>query len=101
LATPTEHAKREYAVYLRGPVPSNAFAFSLVDAYRAGVQHLGRLAAIPEPADSMESDFGILVGGGFTVEIADEEGTADWFLLFESGDRILLENGSGVLTLEY
>lgn len=101
MATPTEHGKRDYQVYLRGPVPTTIFAFSLVDAYRSGVQHLGQLSAIPAPVDSMENDFGILVGGGFTVEIADEEGTTDWFLLYENGDRILLENSSGVLTLEY
>jgi hypothetical protein len=100
VATPLEHAKRAYAVFLRGPVPSYAFGFSLVDTFRAGLQHLGLMNVVPEPSDSMESDFGILVGGGFTVEITDEDGTADWFLLYENGNRILLEDGSGVLTLE-
>lgn len=102
MTTPVEHAKREYQVCLRGPVGLNTVAFSLSDVYRAGVQHLGLMTIPPAPADNLENDFGILVGGGFTVEIADEDGTADWYLLMENGvDRILMEDGSGVLIMEY
>jgi hypothetical protein len=100
VATPVEHVKREYAVYLRGPAPSYPFAFALVDAYRAGIQHAGLITVIPAPSDSEENDFGILVGGGFTVELTDEASNIDWYLLHEDGSRILLEDSSGVLLLE-
>lgn len=109
MAAPTEHASRAYAAFLRGPVGSNRFAFALVDAYRNGVQHLGLMTAIPAPADSFESDFGILVSGGFTVEIADEPGVGgidglglDWFLLLEDGGYALLEGAAAdKIILEY
>jgi hypothetical protein len=100
LASPLEHLSRTYAVYLRGPAPANSIAFATKDDIRAGVQHLGRLTVMPAPSDNMESDFGILVGGSFTVEIADEDSAVDWYLLYENGDRILLEDASGLLTLE-
>lgn len=102
MPTPVENVKRDYAVYLRGPVGFNTFGFSLVDAYRAGVQHLGLMSVIPAPVDNEQDDFGILVGGGFTAEIADEDGTADWYLLMEDGfSHLLMEDGSGSLIMEY
>ena len=108
MATPTEHASRAYAVYLRGPVATNLFGFATKDDYRAGVQHLGLMTVIPAPVDSPPNDFGILVGTGFTVEIADEGETGgidglgtDWYILQETGDHILLEDGTGALIEDY
>lgn len=104
MATPTEHGKREYEAFLRGPVGLNTFAFGTIDAYRNGVQHQGLLAVVPEPADNPLDDFGIQEGGGFTVVISDEidgAGELDWFLLQENGDRIILEDDSGQIILEH
>jgi hypothetical protein len=101
MPTPVENVKRDYAVYLRGPVGYNTFGFALTDSYRSGVHHLGLMSAIPAAVDNMADDFGIMVGGGFMVEIADEDGTADWYLLQENdAGRILMEDGSGYLIME-
>lgn len=100
MATPIEHAWREYAAFLRGPVGLNTFGFGTVDAYRAGVQHVGLLQVFPEPSDSSVDDFGIQRGGGFTVEIADEPDDADWFWLWDDGSRILWDDGERII-LEY
>lgn len=92
MATPTEHAKRAYLAFLRGPVGTSTFCFGTVDEYRGGFQHHGQIAAFPEPADNPLSDFGIQEGGGFTVEISDEiegDGVLDWFLLQPDGSRVL------------
>lgn len=97
MAAPTEHASREYQAFLRGP--SGCCAVGTVDAYRSSVWHWGRLAVIPEPADNELSDFGFQVGGGFTVEIADEPDGLDWpiydeayeFLLDEAGEALISE----------
>ncbi len=99
MATPTEHAKREYEVFLRGPADVNTFAFGTVDAYRSSVQHLGLLSIIPEPVDNPLNDFGIQEGGGFTVEIVDDAATS-WYWLWPDGTRITLEDGSGSWILE-
>jgi hypothetical protein len=50
---------------------------------------------VPSPDDSALNDFGLVMPGGFTVEIADEATDADWYILLEDGSRILLEDGSG------
>lgn len=101
MPAPPEHADRNYNVLLRGPIGSFTFGFAIHETYRAGVQHAGLLADFPEPQDNASDDFGIQEGGGFTVEIADEMGSADWFVLQENGSRILLEDGSGALIMEY
>lgn len=101
MATPTEHAWREYLAFLRAPVPSAMFRFGTVDEYRGGLQHIGQIATIPAPDDSALNDFGMLQSGGFTVEIADEPANDDWYLLLEDGSRIVLEDGSGDLIMEY
>lgn len=95
MASPTEHVRREYLAFLRGPVGTNTFAFGSADEYRGGVQHHGQMTAPPEPAESHANDFGFQEMGEFTIEIADEvydEGVGDWFLLMESGERLLQEN---------
>jgi hypothetical protein len=97
MAIPTEHAKRDYLAFLRGPVGTNSFAFGSVAEYRGGVQHHGLVAKFPEPGDNPMSDFGIQAGGGFTVEISDEiegDGLLDWFLLQEDETYLLLEDNT-------
>jgi hypothetical protein len=94
---PTEHLRRDYEAFLRGPVATKTFAFGTVDAYRSGVQHHGLLAIFPEPSDGNDDDFGIVAPGGFTVEIADE-GDQDWFLLWEDGTYILWEDMTRIIT---
>ncbi len=98
MPTPTD--RRDYEVFLRGPVGLNTFAYGTVDAYRAGVQHQGRLAFFPEPADDGLDDFGILLSGGFIVEIVDEEGEPDWPILDEAGDPIN-DEALGIIYEEY
>lgn len=91
---------RDYEAFLRGPVNTNTFAYGTVDAFRAGVQHHGRMTVFPEPSDGGDDDeFGIVAAGGFNVEIADE-GDADWFLLWEDGSYILWEDQTRI-TSEY
>jgi hypothetical protein len=97
MAAPDPEAKRGYAAFLRGPVGLNTFAFGTVSAYRSGVQHEARLAVFPEPVDAELDDFGILAPGGFTVEIADEEGLSEWPILDELGEIVLDEAGSYVV----
>lgn len=95
MASPTDHTRREYLAFLRGPVGSTTFAFGSADEYRGGVQHLGQIASLPEPNESYAGDFGIQELGEFEVEIADEVyegGVADWFLLLETGERLLQED---------
>jgi hypothetical protein len=101
MPTPTEHAWRETWAFLRGPVGVDTFAFGTVDAYRNGVQHAPLLQEFPEPSDNSTDAFGIQAGGGFTVEIADELVDNDWYLLQEDFSRIVLEDGSGALIMEY
>lgn len=100
MAIPTEHAWREYAVFLRGPTGLNTFAFGTRDAYRSSVQHKGLISVFPEPGDNPADDFGITTGGGFTVEIADE-GDEDWYLLLPDGSPLLLADDSGFIILGY
>lgn len=100
MAFPTDHAWREYQAFLRGPVGFNSFAFGTVDAFRAGVQHLGLIITFPEPTENTSDDFGIQQSGGFTVEIADESDDSDWYILQEDLSRILLEDLSGALIQE-
>lgn len=99
MPTPTE--PRGYQVFLRGPVGLNTHAFGTEAAYRGGVRHQPLIAEFPEPSDNQPDDFGIQGGGGFTVEIADEVGDLDWFLLLEDLSWLLLEDGSGRIILEY
>jgi hypothetical protein len=100
MAIPTEHLSRAVQAFLRGPVGLNTFGFGTVDAYRGGVQHMGLMAEFPAPQDNPLNDFGIQTGGGFTVELMDEPGTADWFLTLEDGYCLLAEDGSR-LVMEY
>lgn len=89
-----EHNRREYEVYLRGPVGLNTFGFCTTNtsnAYRAGVQHQPLMATFPEPSQDFDEEFGLMAPSGFTVEIADE-GTEDWFLLLEDGSLLLQED---------
>ena len=95
MALPTEHALRETLAFVRGPVPTNQYAYGTVDSYRGGVQHHGLLVSFPEPQDGALNDFGIQQSGGFVIEIADEleaGGTADWILLLEDGSALLTED---------
>jgi hypothetical protein len=101
MAIPTEHASREYLAFLRIPASVAMFRFGTVDQYRGGYQHFGLIAAVPSPDDSALNDFGLVMPGGFTVEIADEPGNDDWYILFEDESRILLEDGSGDFIMEY
>jgi hypothetical protein len=101
MATPTEHAWREYEAFLRGPIGVNTFAFGTVSAFRSSVQHIGLLAIFPEPTDAVTDDFGIQPAQTFMVEIADETDDDDWYITLEDGSRLLLEDGSGALIMEY
>ncbi len=102
MTTPTEHNSREYQAFLRGPVETDTFAFGTVEAYRGSRWHAPRLTIFPAPSDGLDGDFGIIGGGGFTVEIVDEAGTADWYVTQEDGhSKILLEDGSGAVIQEY
>lgn len=95
MASPTEHVRREYLAFVRGPVGLNTHAFGTADEYRGGVQHHGLLAAAPEPAENYASDFGIQEVSEFTVEISDEpyeNGVGDWFLLLETDERVLQQD---------
>src|SRR5258706_10646609 len=103
-----DRLQRDYEVYLHGPVGVNTCAFGTVAAVRSGVQHVALLSIFPEPADNGSDDFGIQEPGNFTVEIADEASEGgidglgpDWYLLWEDGTRIVLEDGSGCLIQEY
>lgn len=95
MATPTD--PRDYEVYLRGPVGLDTFAFGTVDAYRGGMQHHGLMSMFPAPSENAVTDFGIMQGGGFTVEIADE-GELDWFLLWEDGSYILWTDQTRIIS---
>lgn len=110
MATPTD--PRDYEAYLRGPLGLNTFRLctnNTPNAYRGGVQHDPRLSIFPEPADEGPDDFGIVTGGSFTVEIADEDRAGgidglgpDWFLMLEDGSgNLVLDDGSGRLVQEY
>lgn len=101
MGTPTE--PRKYHVFVRGPVGLDTHAFSsgTEDDYRGGVRHLPLLADFPAPQDNQADDFGIQAGGGFTVEIADEVGDLDWFILQEDFSYVLLEDNTGRLVQEY
>lgn len=103
MAAPTEHESRKYQAFLRGPADTKTFAYTTVnasDAYRSGVHHAPLMAVFPEPVDNEADEFGIMQGGGFTVEIADED-LGNWYVLQEDGSRILLEDGSGSIIKEF
>jgi hypothetical protein len=104
MATPTEAPKRDYLAFVRGPAGVNTVAFGTLDEPRSGVQHAGLILSFPEPSGGGLNDFGFQEASGFTVEIADEVeggGTLDWYLLQEDVGRILLEDETGSLTMEY
>jgi hypothetical protein len=96
MAAPPEHSSRSYRAFVRGPAGINTYAFGTVDEYRDGVQHIGLLADFPTPSDNAPDDFGILSGGSFTVELADQE-AGDENVLDEDGAPILDEDGTNII----
>lgn len=105
MPTPTEHVRRDYAAFLRGPAGSNTYAFTSTSdpdlCTRAGVFHAPQMAAFPAPSDTAPDDFGIIAGTTFDVEIFDEQTDDDWPLLDSNGDFLLADDGSGQLVQDY
>lgn len=74
MSTPSPFTKRrDYEVYLRGPISAPQGRFGTRDAWRLGEQYLGRLCVVPAPQDAAGDQFGIQAGGSVTVEIADPD----------------------------
>jgi hypothetical protein len=71
--SPLKRGGRKYEAYLRAPAVIPLRRYGTVDAYRLGGQHLGRIAAFPEPDDAFAGDFGIQESGQVTVQIIDQD----------------------------
>jgi hypothetical protein len=104
MATPTEHASRDYAAYLRGPAGLNTYAFTTTSSpasVRSGIAHSPQISVIPAPIDSAPDTFGIMTIETFDVEIFDEPNDDDWPILDQTGDFIQSNDGTAYLVQNY